>query len=79
MAVANAEPVGLWFCGCIQSESTRRLNRQWFWFKMSQKTGPHLKVSSDGLGEPGIELGTPGYKANCLSTTPTTFKVVNFI
>ena len=30
-------------------------------FKASQKTGPQFKVSSDRLGGPGIELGTPGY------------------
>ena len=28
-------------------------------FKASQKTGPRLKVSSDRLGELGIELWTP--------------------
>ena len=30
-------------------------------FKASQKTGPQFKVSSDRLGEPGIELRTPWY------------------
>ena len=39
-------------------------------FKASQRTGPQFKVSSDRLGEPGIELRTPGYKASDLSTTP---------
>ena len=74
------------FCGCSLAEtstgpggfmcllfyvgSTRRLNRQCFWFKESQKTEARLKVSSDRRGEPGIELGTPGYKASDLSTTP---------
>ena len=38
-------------------------------FKASRKTEPRLKVSSDRLGEPGIELGTPWYKASDLSTT----------
>ena len=33
-------------------------------FKVSQKMGRRLKVSSDRLGEPGIKLGTPGYKAS---------------
>ena len=28
------------------------------------------QASSDRLGEHGIEPGTPGYKAICLSTTP---------
>ena len=32
--------------------------------------GSQLKVSSDRLAEPGIELGTPGCKASDLSTTP---------
>ena len=31
-------------------------------FIASQKTGQRLKVSSDRLEGPGIELGTPGYK-----------------
>ena len=31
-------------------------------------SGPWLKVSSDRLGEPESELGTPGYKAIDLST-----------
>ena len=39
-------------------------------FKASQKTGPRLNVSIDRLGETRIELGTPGYKASDLSTTP---------
>ena len=34
------------------------------------ETGPYLRVSSDRLDEPKIELGTPGYKASGLSTTP---------
>ena len=38
----------MFFCGFI-SGSIRRLNWQWFWFKMSQKTGPQIKVSSDRL------------------------------
>ena len=38
--------------------------------KTSQKTGPQLKDSSDRLGEPGIELGTPGFKTTDLSITP---------
>ena len=32
----------LWF----NVRGTRRLNRQCFWFEMSQKTGPRLRVSS---------------------------------
>ena len=36
-------------------------------FKATQKTGPGLKVSSNRLGESGIELGTHGYKASDLS------------
>ena len=34
------------------------------------KTGPGLRVSSDKLEEPGIDLGTRVYKASSLSTTP---------
>ena len=34
------------------------------------ETGQVLRVSSDRQEEPGIELGTPGYKASGLSTTP---------
>ena len=56
-------------CG-FMSGSTRRHNRQWFWFKTSQKMGPQLKVSSEILGELGIKLGIPGYKVSGLSTTP---------
>ena len=52
------------------SRITQRLNQHLFDFKASQKTGPGLKVSSNRLGEPGIELRTPGYKASELSTTP---------
>ena len=36
--------------------------------KAYQKTGPRLKVSSNRLREPGIELGTPGYEGIDLST-----------
>ena len=32
--------------------------------------GPWLRVSSNRLEEPGIKLGTPGYKASVFSTTP---------
>ena len=32
--------------------------------------GAQLRVSSDRLGGAGIELGTHGYKASDLSTTP---------
>ena len=39
-------------------------------FKVSQETGPRLKVSSDRLLEPGIKLRNPGYKVSDLSTTP---------
>ena len=35
-------------------------------FKATQKTGPGLKVSSNRLGESGIELGTHMYKASDL-------------
>ena len=38
-------------------------------FKVSQKTGSRLKVLFDRLGEPGIELGTPGYNESDLFTT----------
>ena len=33
-------------------------------------TGSQLKVSSERLENPGIEAGTPGYKASDLSLTP---------
>ena len=32
--------------------------------------GPWLRVSSNRLDEPGIEFGTPGYKASGLLTKP---------
>ena len=32
--------------------------------------GPLLRVSSDKLEDPGIKLGTLGYKPGGLSTTP---------
>ena len=60
---------GKWFCG-FMSRRTRMLSRQLFWFKTSQKMGPQLKVSSDRLGEPVIELGILGNKVSGLSTTP---------
>ena len=47
-----------------------KAHQQWLWFKKSQKTGARLRVSSDRLGEPGIELGTLGYIASGLCTTP---------
>ena len=34
------------------------------------ETVPGFEVSSNRLDEPGIELGTPGYKTSGLSTTP---------
>ena len=34
------------------------------------ETGPQVKFSSDRLVELGIKLGTPGYKASDLFTTP---------
>ena len=37
--------------------------------KTSQKTRPQLIDSSNRLGEPGINLGTPWYKASDLSIT----------
>ena len=37
--------------------------------KGHMETGPRFEVLSDRLGEPGIELGTPGYKASGISTT----------
>ena len=43
------------------------------WFNIpptAKETGSHLKVSSDRLEEPEIELGMPGYKASGLSTSP---------
>ena len=39
-------------------------------FKASQKTGQRLKVSSDRLGESGIEPATPGLQDIGLSPTP---------
>ena len=56
------------FCG-FMAVSTQWLNRQWFLFKMSQKTRPQLKVPSARLVELGIKLRTPGYQASGLSTT----------
>ena len=47
-------------------------------FKASQKTGPRLKVSTDRMGEPGIDLRTPRYKASDLSTTPRRFSLFLF-
>ena len=41
-----------------------------FWVKKFQKTTQKLKVSSDRLGEPAIELGSTGYKARDISTAP---------
>ena len=34
------------------------------------ETVPGFRISSNRLGESGIELGTPGYKTSGLSTTP---------
>ena len=34
------------------------------------ETKPQLRVSSNGLEEPGIELGIPRYGVSGLSTTP---------
>ena len=73
LAVTSTGWVGLWLCG-FMSWSTKRLNRQWFWFKTSQKMGLQLKVSSDRLVELEIELGTPGYKVGDLSTTNCVIK-----
>ena len=39
-------------------------------FKASHKRGQRLKVSSDRLGEPGIEPATPGLQDLGLSPTP---------
>ena len=39
-------------------------------FKESQKTGQRFKVSSYILGEPGVELRTPGYMARDLCYYP---------
>ena len=33
-------------------------------------TVPEFRVSSNGLDESGIEIGSPGYKTSGLSTTP---------
>ena len=62
--------MGLWFSGapkCLTGSGSG--------FKASQKTGPLLKVSSDRLGELGIEFRTPGYKVSDLSTTPQRLRV----
>ena len=63
----------MFFCG-FMSGSTRRLNQAQpgvvLVFKVSQKVEPRLKVSSNRLVKTGLELGTPGYKASDLSTTP---------
>ena len=50
--------VGLWF----YVRDTRK-----FWFKTSQKTRPQVRVAFDRLGEPEIELGTPGYNVSGLA------------
>ena len=34
------------------------------------ETKPQPRVSSNGLEEPGIQLGIPGYRVSGLSTTP---------
>ena len=52
------------FCPAASEGSTGNCSG----LKASQSTGPRLKVSSNRLGEPGIELGTPGYEAIDLST-----------
>ena len=54
----------LWFYVRETESSTGRVSG----FKASKKPGPRLKVSSNRLGESGIELGTLGYKASDLST-----------
>ena len=38
--------------------------------KRLRRWRPQFKVSSHRLGEPGIKLKTPGYKASHLSTLP---------
>ena len=39
--------------------STERLNRQWFWFKSSQKMGPQLSL----ISQTDDRTGDPEYKA----------------
>ena len=45
----------------------------WFYIRLigggSRETMSWLRVSPDILGEPGIELGAPGYKASVLYIT----------
>ena len=48
-------------------------------FRATQKTGPGRKVSSNRLGDSGIELGSPGYKASDLSTTPRQLLMANIM
>ena len=62
LAVTSTGPGGFMVL-CFLSGSTQRLTGIGSGFKASQETGPWLKVSSDSLGEPGIELVTPVYKA----------------
>ena len=44
-------------------------------FKASQKIGPKLKDLSNRREESGILLGTTGYKASDLSTSPLSWKL----
>ena len=45
----------------FMSRNTWMLNRQWFWFKASQKMGPRLRVSSNRLGEAGNRTCHPWF------------------
>ena len=45
--------------GVLRPGSTLRLNWQWFWYKMSPKMGPQLRLIPDRLVEPGMELRDP--------------------
>ena len=64
MALISTEPVGFSFAR-LDDRNHPKAHRQCFCVLTSQETGP-----SERLGEPGIELGTPEYKASGLSTTP---------
>ena len=70
--VTSTGPVSLWgwgLCPGAPAGSTSSGSGS----KAFHQTGPRLNVSSDRLGKPGIERGTPVYKASDLFTTPWRF------
>ena len=60
LAFTNTRPGGLIFMWFYVLEHLKAQLAVVLIKKTSQKTGPQLKVSSDILVEPGIELGTLG-------------------